>query len=156
MLKPKLTYLFEAEYFDGHIYKQNPQDHSVNFPPVKDDNGEWQGKSCFTDIAQDVENHLIKRFSLVRDNNRVSVNLENGLFTINGLQVLLEEEKLPIIPEHFTLIYYRQVSVHQNVTYALDTGDILGREDAGHFLEYFIGWKCTISGREYKQKLAVA
>lgn len=152
MLKYQLQYLFEAEYKDGTIYRQNPQDHSVKFPPIQDEHGEWQGKSCFTDVTEDAQNHKIKKFSIIGKGNTITVNLENGLFEINGLPVLLEEEKLPMLPEHFELIYYRQVSVSQNITY----GDVTVLEDGGIFVEYFIGWKCNIGGREYKQKLAVA
>jgi hypothetical protein len=157
MQKPTLTYFFEAEYYDGRIYKQNQEDASVKYPPVRDENGHLQGKSCMSDIQEDVDNFLIKRFTLVGKGNKITVNLDTGLFEVNGLQVLLESTKLPALPEHFRLRYYRQVTVDQNITYDKGNGEIQKVEQAGEaFLEYFIGWECEIAGKQYEQKIAVA
>lgn len=157
MPRPKLTYLFEAEYHDGRVYKQNPDDSSIKFPPVKDENGELQGKSCMADIQEDLENHLIRRFSLVGKGNRITVDLKLGNFYVNKLSVLLESDKLPSFPEHFDLVYYRQNTVDVNVTFNKKTKEAIKHEQQGGiFTEYFIGWRCTINGREFKQKLAVS
>lgn len=156
MSKPALTYLFEATLEDGSIYSQNPEDASLKFPPVPDENGVLQGKSCFTDIIEDVENHKVVKFSLIGKGNVVSVDLRSGLFEINGLPILAESVKLPTKPDHFTLVYYRQRTISQNVTYQVQSGEIIDKEEGEEFLEYFIGWRCNISGRDYEQKIAVA
>lgn len=155
MKKPILTYFFEAEYEDGSIYTQNKDDASVKFPPIRDENGDLQGKSCFTDVLDDIKHKKLVKFSLIGKGNRITVNLANGLFTINGLQVLLESIKLPILPE-FEIVYYRQRSEDQNLTFSNKTGELLDETITGSFIEYFIGWKCMIAGKEYQQKIAVA
>ena len=145
MEKPiNLKYLFIVEYDDATSYKQGANDKSSIDPK----------RSEFYDVLH--SGKTIKRFSLFGDNQKVTVDLQTGLFDVNGLPILLESEKLPTLPEKFELIFYRQWTVHQNVTYATKTGKTLKREDAGRFCEYFIGWKCTINGKMYQQKLAIA
>jgi hypothetical protein len=163
MPKPVLTYFFEAEYNDGTIYKQNKLDASVKYPPVKDENGELQGKSCMSDIQDDLDKGLVRRFSIVKHRgllsvkNTLTVDLKTGIFYVNGLTVLLESEKLPAMPEKFTLIYYRQRTVNLNVTYEKKTGKILDQKQVDDlFIEYFIGWHCTINGKNYTQKIGVS
>lgn len=140
----KLKYLFLVEFTDGTIYEQTPDDKS-KLDPLR---------SEFYDVLQ--SGKVIRKFSLVGEGNKVTVDLQSGLFYINGLPVLLESEKLPARPEMFDLIFYRQWTKDQNVTYAMKTGEILNRQDAGSFCEYFIGWKCTLGKKEYIQKIAVA
>lgn len=145
-MKPtdKLKFLFSVEFTDGSSYKQGELDKSSIDPK----------RSEFYDVLHCEKK--IKTFSLVGDNQKVTVDLLTGLFYINGLSVLLESEKLPRLPDKFELIFYRQWTIDQNVTFSKKTGQILKREDAGRFCEYFIGWKCNINGKEYIQKLAVA
>lgn len=155
MPKPILSYLFEAEYNDGSTYTQNPEDASIKFPPEIVD-GQLHGKSCFTDIREDVAEHKIKQFSLIGRGNVISVNLQTGLFSINDVPVLLESEKLPALPEFFELIYYRQVTVNARVNVGKGAPELQKTEQSDIFVEFFIGWKCNIGGREYIQKLAVS
>jgi hypothetical protein len=140
-----LKYLFFVEYTDGTIYQQTPEDKSKIDP---------EKRSEFYDVLH--SGKIIKRFSLIGDGNKVTVDLSTGLFYVNGLAVLLESDQLPTRPDLFDLIFYRQWTKDQNVTFSTKTGQILNRKPAGSFCEYFIGWRCTIAGREYKQKLAVA
>lgn len=157
----KLKYLFEAEYFDGQIYRQNAEDKSIKFPPIKDENGIWQGKSCMSDIQADVDNFLIRRFTLIEQSNlfksHYSVFLNTGHFEINGKAFEVEGERpLPIENAKFKLIYFRVRRVHQNVTYQTKTGQILNRsrtfEDP---VKFMIGWQCDINGKNYQQKILV-
>lgn len=156
MNKPVLTYLFEAEFTDGSTYTQNPEDASLKFPPLIDEDGNLQGKSCYTDIVEDVEQHRIRKFSLIGHGNVISVDLKDGIFEVNGVKILVESKKLPILPEYFELIYYRQVNQDQNVTVNKKTLEVVSVENMQPFIEYFIGWKTNIAGQEYIQKIAVA
>lgn len=156
MPKPTLTYLFEAEYKDGHIYSQHPDDFSLKFPPTIDEAGEMQGRSAGADIQEDLDNDLISRVSLVGRGNKITVDLTTGLFEINGLQVILESNKLPILPDRFVLVRYYQVTQVQHVTYKNSDGTKVSESYEPEFREYFLGWKCTINGRVYEEKIAVS
>lgn len=139
-----LKYLFVAEFMDGSIKEQTPADVSKLDP----------SRSEFYDVLH--AGKAIKRFSLVGEGNTITVDLVTGLFTINQLLVLLESEKLPLRPEKFDLIFYRQHTHSLNVEYELKTGIPVSSEPAGHSCEYFIGWQCNINGKNYQQKIAVS
>lgn len=161
MATTKLKYLFKVLYTDGTEYGQNPEDHSVKFPPVRDENGQWQGKSCMSDVFDDIEQgKTVKTFSLVGEGNTITVDLTRGVFYVNDLQVLLESEKLPTAPSKFNLVYYRQVTENANVDMKADkkgTYQIVGMTPLSkdRFVEYFVGWQCNIKGKNYQQKIAV-
>ena len=131
-----LKYLFVVEYADGSIFEQTSDDKSSIDP---------QKRSQFYDVLQ--SGKTIRYFSLVGDGHKITVDLGTGIFYVDGLALLLESEKLPTLPDRFTLVFYRQ-HTHE-----------LNREDSkelSHFIEYFIGWECEIAGKKYIQKLAVA
>lgn len=146
--KPKLKYLFIAEYSDGELFVQTQEDKSEIEPDTR---------SAFYDVLN--SGKTVVKFTLMEDKlvlaKSVSVDLRTGLFEINGMRVLLEGQKLPGLPKKFDLIYYRQVTQSLNVNYAVDSGDIISSEPQPSFTEYFIGWQCKIRGKNYQQKLAV-
>lgn len=158
-MKIKLKYLFEAEYFDGSIYKQNEQDHSIKFPPVKDENGEYQGKSCMSDIQEDVDNFKIKKFTLKEQvllGKKISVDLTDGHFKIDGVLIEVEGEKpLPIANPEFKLIFFRVRRPYLTTHLKLDTGQVTGVESGEFTPKYMIGWQTTIAGKNYIQKILV-
>lgn len=143
-MKPKLKYLFFAEFVDGTNFKQTPDDIS-SIDPEK--------RSQFYDLLQCGK--TIRRFSLVGDGNTITVDLGNGIFYVNGLAVLLESEKLPCLPDKFTLIFYRQWTQNLNVTYDTTTKEELKREPLTPLCEYYIGWQCLIKGKNFQQKMAI-
>ncbi len=108
-----LKYLFEAEYFDGRVYKQNKLDASVKFPPQPDKNGELQGKSCMSDIQEDIDNFHIKKFTIVEQilmGKKISVDLTDGHFEVDGNLFTVEGDRpFPVQPNQFKLIYFRVV-----------------------------------------------
>lgn len=80
----KLKYLFEAEFYDGTVYKQNKQDTSLLYPPTFDDQGNPQGKNSFTDVIARMEE--VKRFTLIEQQffgRTYSVFLDDGHFEID-------------------------------------------------------------------------
>ena len=148
--KPRLKYLFLAEFTDGTSIKQTSEDKS-SLDPEK--------RSQYYDVIE--SGKKIKTFSLIQKNilglgNVITVDLITGLFTINGLRVILEGDKLPTMPDEFKLIFYRQRTENIKVTYNLKDGGVTDQEPIESFCEYFIGWQCTIAGKNYQQKIAVA
>jgi hypothetical protein len=156
--KAKLKYFFIAEFVDGFVYKQNQKDTSIYFPLTKNEKGEIQGKNCYADVLEEIRTgRTLRFFSLLGEGRQISVDLGTGLFEINGFALKLESERLPRLPEKFELVFYHQVDQKVDVTYDLTTGkatDINPQDE--DFREYFIGWQCTIDGKNYQQKLAVA
>lgn len=114
----KLEYLWVATFRDGSTYKQNKEDTSLKFPPVKDENGQWQGKNSWTDIKEDVENCNLASFSLIQ-NTRVfpktyKVDLIDGHFEIDGTKFLVEDDSnVPYYQYPLKLIWRRITNVHQ-------------------------------------------
>lgn len=144
----KLKYLFVAEFTDGTFLKQTPDDKS-SFDPEK--------RSQFYDVLQSKK--TLRRFSLVENKllgNTIAVDLQTGVFYVNGLALLLESEKLPTLPKKFTLIFYRQHTHDMNVTVDLNQRDVTDMKEASHYCEYFLGWQVNIKGKNYQQKLAVS
>lgn len=162
MGKPTLKYLFKVQYTDGTEYEQNPEDHSVKFPPVQDENGNFQGKSCMADVFSDIEEgKVIRLFSLVGEGNTVTVDLITGIFHVNGLPILVESDKLPTLPEAFNLVYYRQRTENVSLDFEANKKGkyrVVGATPLleESFCEYFLGWQCNISGKNYQQKIAVS
>lgn len=145
----KLKYLFVAEFSDGSKITQTQDDKSIVEPETR---------SQFYDVLQ--SGKRIKEFSLHQiglwGSNTISVNLQTGLFKINGLDVLLESEKLPTLPDKFELIFYRQHTHNVDATYKVKTGKEVSYGNEQHSCEYFIGWQCNIKGKNYQQKIAVS
>lgn len=144
----KLKYLFVAEFVDGTFFNQTPDDQSTLV----------EKRNCYYDVLQ--TGKTIRRFSLVGQGdakgNTITVDLGSGIFYVNGLPVLVESEKLPTLPDKFTLIWYHQVTRDTNITLDTKTNQILKSEDMPEFREYFIGWQCLINKRNYQIKMAVS
>lgn len=148
---PKFKYLFVAEFTDGKLFKQTQEDKSLIDPK----------RNCYFDVLEQVRaGKTIRRFSLVGEGNTITVDLGNGIFYVNGLPVLLESQKLPILPEKFDLIWYHQVTKDMNVNYLADKDgkmNINRMEESGdEYREYFIGWQANVRGKNYQQKIGVS
>ena len=151
MLNNKLhkNYLFVAELTDGSFFEQTQDDVSKLDPK----------RNCYYDLLQKLEKTpdlRIRRFSLVGQNNTITVDLGTGIFYVNGLAILAESEKLPTLPDKFDLIWYIQVTQNLNVTLNNKTQKIVSVHDQNEYREYFIGWQCNIAGKNYQQKIAVS
>lgn len=150
MNSPKLDYLFTAVFTDGSIVEQNPEDKGTS----------PNARNCYSDVLfAQKEGKQLHFFHLKGKGNTLTVDLVGGMFYVNGLEVLLESEKLPGMPEKFDLVWYHQVT--QDIEVDTKVNDKLGvditamRPHEG-LREYFIGWECNINGKVYKQKIAVA
>lgn len=156
-----LKYLFEAEFFDGLVYTQTPDDTSVKFPPVIDENGNPQGKSSFSDIQDDVYAHKIKRFTLYKRLvfGRLpvaSVDLTDGSFMVNGMRVEVEGARpLPVEGSKFELVYFRVRRQTLTTKYKTKTGEEVSSVAGELPIKFMIGWTTTISNITYTQKILV-
>ena len=145
-----LKYTFNALFEDGTTITQTPSDKSSIEPETR---------SQFYDVLQ--SGKRVVYFELVEWDNAanptvIGVDLRTGLFNVNGVTVLLEGKQLPTMPDEFRLIFYRRRTENLNTTFDKKTGDILEQEAAESFCEYFIGWQCTIAGKNYEQKIGVS
>lgn len=118
-----LKYLFTAFYRDGSKFEQTDGDIS-NIDPTK---------SAFYDVDQ---NNLIK-FELSDGQQKISVNLDNGSFDINGFPLNIGDDELPI-RNNLRLIYYRQNTV-------------LFGPNPSRDVVYCLGWQTTFNGKNYKK-----
>jgi hypothetical protein len=113
-----LKYLFVVEYKDGSVYEQTPEDISKKTPE----------KSAFSDVT--VEN--VAKFYLVNEIDIFCVDLNTGLFAINGIEFGLFDEEVPITSRK--LIYFRRNWQHL-VTGPDSLGPVSGRTT------FHIGWE---------------
>lgn len=138
----KLRYLFEAEFEDGSIFKQNKKDVSSLDPK----------RSSFYDLLQD--KRKIVKFSLIEQTlfkpKSIIVDLRTGEFSANNAEnedVIGEGDiKHPKLTEELRLIFYRQ---HQH-DFNRETD-----KEIDHRITYCLGWQTTIEGKNYQQVLGI-
>lgn len=129
-----LKYRFHVIYNDDTEFIQPDDDKSIKH--IED--AEWN-PSSFSDIDQ---NKLVV-FCLVKDTKPiVGVNLENGLFLINGETVQLHDQN--DILGKLKLIYFREVQ----------RDNIDGEWQEGHITKYFVGWE-TVTGKKIKRTVGM-
>lgn len=158
-----LNYLYEITFADGSVFKQTQDDMSNKYPCkrcVLGEQDDCEGKNQYTDVLE--SGREIIKCSLIGKGNIVTVDLQSGLFYINGLPVILEGEKrLPCLPrpnkgEKFELVRYYWAIQQQTRTYDKSTGEVIKKEEHPEHREFYIGWKCNIAGKSYQQKIGVA
>jgi hypothetical protein len=128
-MRPHLKYLFIAEFFDGSVYRQTPDDTS-RVDPLR---------SCFYDVL----NHPapVTRFTLRgEDALSASVELTTGLFTVNGVTFRAGDPRC--VPSSYRLVFYRQHVV-----------EIIGGDR--HDVTYHLGWQGEFAGRNVQCTIAV-
>lgn len=124
----QLKYLFNVRYKDGTFFSQNPEDVSATDPK----------RSAFFDVKQDQVTH----FELVGNGNSFIVDLADGSFYINGVQIFLHDN---FELTDFRLIFFRRHRHHFT----------LGMQEVGHEIAYHIGWQCTYDGKNYQETIIV-
>lgn len=149
-----LKYLFRATYRDGSEFIQPPhdtsqfkavcngcQEHILNIDGVCTSCGsdDLHFKSAFADVDMD----RVRLFELVGDGITVGVDLDTGLFRVNGFEVQMHPMN-HIFTSPLKLIFYRIVERVQIVNVAIqsDLSGVVspGGEDAS-VKKYFIGWE---------------
>lgn len=136
----ELKYLFEAEFEDGTIFKQNKKDVSTLDPK----------RSAFYDLLQD--KRKIVRFTLTEQSGdkQISIDLTDGKFNqenCTGADLLFEgDASLPEGISDYRLIFYRQ---HKHELNPETT------EELSHQVRYCLGWQTTFKKKNYQQVLGV-
>lgn len=127
-----LKYLFTAEFANGNLFDQNPEDRSTIEP---------EKKSAFFDVMERIRSgkpddkligfHLVDPIS----KNQLSVNLINGLFYFNGFPFNVADEYNHLELGELTdyeVIYFRKTRQHINS----ETLKVIRTE-----LTFRLGWK---------------
>ncbi len=128
-----LKYLFEVEYTDGSIFKQNKEDVSP----------EDNKRSSFHYVLS--TGKQIKKFSLKRFLETWSIDLVTGIFSHNEIEF---QQEWNLKAEKRELIYQRQREQDSTATFNKKTGQILKMEQTGPTrTKYFIGYK--VGEKEY-------
>ena len=150
----KLAYLFECHFNDGTIIQQTEEDVSKIDP----------NRSSFYDVIQRKDD--VEVFGIFNDQHTYAVDLRDGHFEIDGAPFSIqkdvsveptEENPTPVlepfvkIPDQkLELVYFRR---HVHVT-------VMGQEnvpeDISHSIEFFMGWKTTVNGKEVQQTISVS
>jgi len=128
----ELKYLFDANFSDGSVIRQTPEDVSALDP----------SKSAFFDVLQ--RNDLV--FFRLRDREHsYSVDLIDGSFYIDTFAFEAQPSGQPI-PEggKYKLIYWRD---HKHIFNA--------GEENSHEVAYRFGWEYTVDGKTWTQTLVV-
>lgn len=151
--KPKLDYLFVADFSDGTSYVQGPDDESLFHP--KD--AEGNGPNAYRDVCDRMED--VVRFHLEGNGHRYTVDLTDGHFEIDGTPFIVERKDLPI--SDMRLVYLRYTNV-ESVVEATANADGLfnwrkGKEvSRAHYVSrYVIGFTANQAGEEIEQTIAI-
>lgn len=138
---PFLNYLFVAEFADGEIIQQTPEDQSLIEPT----------KSAFYDVLEKSKTIKLQRFHLANEHNIYTVDLRDGSFEVNGLSFEAHDQYLEI-EQPLRLIYFRE----NHVLSAVDSNSNDKITPYKHYVNrYFIGWQFTKDGKNYQQTIAI-
>lgn len=154
--KPKLNYLFEADFADGTTYHQGADDESINHPP----DAEGNGPSAFRDVQDRMDE--VKRFHLVHTETgtRYTVDLTDGHFEVNGVPFFIERKDLPY--SDVKLFYLRYTNVDSTVQATANKKGLFNWKKAqeinrAHYVaRYVIGYTAQQAGKEINQSIAIA
>jgi hypothetical protein len=130
-----LKYLFIVTYKDRTVFKQTKEDVSKLDPK----------RSCFYDVTLKLKE--VKTFEIIEQSlfpKKYSIDLESGLFNINGNVINVGEE----VAGPKKLIYFRRHRQSTNVTYELTSGNVVKNLPIGDEVMYIIGWE----GKDEKGK----
>lgn len=152
--KPELNWLFKAEFADGHVIKQDPDDkcHSRT-----DGTG-----SAFSDVlAAEAEHGRPTSFALFHrgDDQMVGVDLRSGNFIVNGTPICAHNQFFDPARYELELVYFRETRVQQDVKATVQEDGSIEQIPIGeprHFINrYFIGWKTEVNGKSKQTTVAV-
>lgn len=138
-----LTWLFQAQFPDGSIIKQDLEDTCKS----RDDGT----GSAFSDVLDHAGK--LKSFGLFHTDSKqyVWLDLETGNFMVNGTPICLHNQNFEPQKYELELIYFRETRVEVTQT---KEGDVVG--EPRHFVNrYFIGWQTTVNGKPKQVTLAV-
>lgn len=139
-----LKYLFTAEYADGTVLRQTPEDRSTIEPDKR--------SAFFDALAREGReegakpNNRMVRFTLTGDDGEYSVDLIDGSFTFNGKRVVAIEDSM--IGKDLRIIFWRNHSQEITVSRHEST---LGNDT----IVYRFGWHCTLNGADCSRVMQI-
>lgn len=153
----KLKYLFRAEFLDGSVYSQNPEDVSLTDPK----------RSCFYDVLElEKERGRVTRFMLgYQHPHKAFSNLILGVMSVDLLTGAFEahnsedsivffagdpRDRLPHVAGlEYRLIFFRRHTIH---SHPLPDG---GLQMGAGGIEFHLGWQVTIEGRNVQNTVVL-
>lgn len=149
--KPRLDYLFEADFADGTTYIQGADDESL----FHEKDAEGNGPSAYQDV-QDRMDEVI-RFHLVGKGNRYSVDLTDGHFEVNGVAFWIERPPLPLT--NIELLFLRYTNIESKVESTMQKTGLWGKlkeVERAHYVDrYVIGFRALLGKVEVTYQIAV-
>ena len=156
---PDLKYLFEAEFTDGETITQ-PADNASRIHKM---DAEGYQPSAFRDVEDKVAEVPLRRFSIVGDGHRYTVDMQDGHFEIDDIPFAAHPQALRVRSTEknpLRLIYYRETKQESDLTYTMDGqgGSELTdvKEGPRVVARYFLGWQTKLDdGENIQQTIAL-
>ena len=106
----------------------------------------WQYSQDYKkeNMFKDIDLNRLVKFELINENVVYSVNLTNGVFFINGIELVLDIP--PNTQPPFRLIYFRRVRQSFSTTSQIPKNTTV---------VHHIGWQITINDKNHQRILAV-
>jgi hypothetical protein len=143
----RFSFLFTAEFEDGHIIEQTEQDVSTIDPE----------RSAFYDVLS-YPSPLV-RFTLGGDGVSYGVDLTTGHFILDGVREIrpFHPSELPFV--NMQIFYARTVQQKLEVTSKVNDkheSEITGiAPQEGHIVFYYLGWTATSHGKEVRHIITI-
>lgn len=142
----KLAYLWTANFEDGTEIVEPANDHYSKHDPKAEAN-----PSAFRDVLDYEKNSKLLTFHLtsVATGDNIGVDLETGIFAINGVAFEAHPQNMDLRGRELQLIFFREIRKEMHI--GNNTGATKGTD---HYINrYFIGWQ--VKGSSVQQTIAV-
>lgn len=106
-----------------------------------------QGREILFKEVLERQNDL-EIFELVEDGKVYQINLNTGMFTINGIEIfLITEQELgtPLRDAHYRIIYYKRMQTNFTVQ----------KLEKPKVFCYLLGWQTTVNGKNFQRILQI-
>lgn len=149
--RESLRWLFRAEFADGHVIEQDPDDtcHSRT-----DGTG-----SAFTDVLAYGKPVIFGLYNVENPSESAIVDLITGNFSVNGTALAIHNQMFE--PQNYSLelVYFRESRANMTVVATVQEDGSIKQEKVGNTQQfvnrYFIGWQTTIHGKTKQSTIAV-
>lgn len=149
--KPRLEWLFVANFSDGTQIKQTQEDKCTT---REDGTG-----SAFTDVLAREKELIVFGLEHIDGKQWVLVDLRTGNFAVNETAVQLHNQNFEPHKYPLELVYFRETRVDTDVQGTVQDDLSVDYKDLGsprHYVnKYFIGWRTTLHNKQKQVTLAV-
>ncbi len=149
--KPRLDYLFEADFNDGTTYYQGADDESLYHDKDKDGNG----PSSYRDVLDRIQD--VQRFHLIGNKTRYTVDLSDGHFEIDGAPFIVERPSIPLTDLKLFFLRYNNVESTAETTMQKNgLWSQLKEVGRSHYVDrYVIGFTAMAGAKEVNYSIAI-